>query len=344
MRAGQERALRVPLRLLVVENLPEPAEIVTYALENAGFALTWSVASDLDGCRCAIEDGVDVVVADRDTVDLPALMALMGPLSDPPPVVSLSTDDGEEVAGDCLREGARAYLHKFRLHEVGDLVRGLMETGELRPAASRGNGWCDPLTVAGQTRDLVAEISSDGRLLYVDPSVETSLGYTGEELTGRRAFEFVHPDDLPGILEFLQKAVETGDPSCGVHRVRRRDGSWRWLASTGNPYCTADGERRIVVSSREVADAPGNPRPEAPVEAFAELEVAAANGAAAHPSNAAPEEAVPETILVVEDDEPLRCVIRETLEEDGYAVLEAASGEEALEKAAQHSGPIHLPG
>jgi PAS domain S-box-containing protein len=282
------------------------------------------------------------VVADRDTVDLTALMALMGPLSDPPPVVSLSTDDDEEVAGDCLREGARAFLHKFRLHEIGDLVRVLLETGELRPAAWRDNGWCESRTVAVPTRDLVAEISSDGRILCADPNVETSLGYTGEELTGRRAFEFVHPDDLPGILEFLQKAIDTGAPSQGVHRVRRREGSWCWLASTGNPYCTAEGERRIVVSSREVADRLGKPRPEVLVEASTELGIPAAIRAEADASRASPEETAPETILVVEEDDFLRSVVRETLVEDGYVVLEAASGEEALEKAAHHSGPIHL--
>jgi DNA-binding response OmpR family regulator len=42
------------------------------------------------------------------------------------------------------------------------------------------------------------------------------------------------------------------------------------------------------------------------------------------------------------DDDLLRSVIRETLEEEGYAVLQAASGEQALEKAAQNEGPIHL--
>jgi PAS domain S-box-containing protein len=342
MRSGQECAVAVPLRLLIVDSLPEPAEIVSHALENAGFALTSSVASDLDGCRCAIENGVDLVVADRDTVDLTALMVLMGPLSDPPPVVGLSTDDEEEVAGYCLRDGARAFLHKFRLHEIGDLVRGLMETGELRPAAWSENGWCQSRTVARPTRDLVAEISSDGRILYADPNVETSLGYVGEELTGRRAFEFVHPDDLPGILEFLQKAIDTGAPSQGVHRVRRREGSWCWLASTGKPYCTADGERRIVVSSREVADRLGNPRPEVLVEASAEPAIPAAIGAETDTSRPSPEETALETLLVVEEDDSLRSVVRETLEEDGYRVLEAASGEEALEKAAHHSGPIHL--
>ncbi len=49
-----------------------------------------------------------------------------------------------------------------------------------------------------------------------------------------------------------------------------------------------------------------------------------------------------ETILVVEDEEALRDVIREVLEEKGYAVLLAADGAEAFPIAESHVGPVHL--
>jgi PAS domain S-box-containing protein len=49
-----------------------------------------------------------------------------------------------------------------------------------------------------------------------------------------------------------------------------------------------------------------------------------------------------ETILLVEDEEPLRRLARGILEGDGYTVLEACGGEEALQVCGQHKGPIHL--
>jgi nitrogen-specific signal transduction histidine kinase/CheY-like chemotaxis protein len=49
-----------------------------------------------------------------------------------------------------------------------------------------------------------------------------------------------------------------------------------------------------------------------------------------------------ETILVVEDEEPVRKLVRETLEEVGYRVFEAADGEEALELISRLRDPIHL--
>jgi PAS domain S-box-containing protein len=49
-----------------------------------------------------------------------------------------------------------------------------------------------------------------------------------------------------------------------------------------------------------------------------------------------------ETVLLVEDEGTVRSVAREVLQMVGYTVLEAASGEEALQRAAQHNGAIHL--
>jgi len=49
-----------------------------------------------------------------------------------------------------------------------------------------------------------------------------------------------------------------------------------------------------------------------------------------------------ETILVAEDEEPLRQVVRRTLEEQGFSVLIACSGPEALELCEGHAGTIDL--
>jgi two-component system cell cycle sensor histidine kinase/response regulator CckA len=49
-----------------------------------------------------------------------------------------------------------------------------------------------------------------------------------------------------------------------------------------------------------------------------------------------------ETILLAEDAEPLRKLAHMFLKDNGYHVLTAADGAEALEAAARHAGPIHL--
>lgn len=49
-----------------------------------------------------------------------------------------------------------------------------------------------------------------------------------------------------------------------------------------------------------------------------------------------------ETILVVEDDDHVRRVVRAVLEEEGYGVLDAPSGDLALRYVERHEGPIDL--
>jgi two-component system, cell cycle sensor histidine kinase and response regulator CckA len=49
-----------------------------------------------------------------------------------------------------------------------------------------------------------------------------------------------------------------------------------------------------------------------------------------------------ETILLVEDEDSVRQLVRETLSARGYQVVEAGNGEDGLAAAARHNGPIDL--
>ena len=49
-----------------------------------------------------------------------------------------------------------------------------------------------------------------------------------------------------------------------------------------------------------------------------------------------------ETVLLVEDAQRVRAVVREILEMHGYGVIEARDGAEALALEQEHEGPIHL--
>jgi PAS domain S-box-containing protein len=49
-----------------------------------------------------------------------------------------------------------------------------------------------------------------------------------------------------------------------------------------------------------------------------------------------------ETILLVEDEEPIRLLAATALERNGYTILAATDGDAAMALAAEHQGPIHL--
>ncbi len=60
------------------------------------------------------------------------------------------------------------------------------------------------------------------------------------------------------------------------------------------------------------------------------------------PSQAPVEVRGTETILLVEDEEPIRLLATTALERYGYKILAADDGDAAMALAAQHEGPIHL--
>jgi PAS domain S-box-containing protein len=72
------------------------------------------------------------------------------------------------------------------------------------------------------------------------------------------------------------------------------------------------------------------PRVDAPADLPGD---AGAAGAAPHGS---------ETVLLVEDEPEVRGLARDILHQQGYTVLEAAEGDEALRIGREHGGPIHL--
>mgnify|MGYP001545742798 CR=1 FL=1 len=95
--------------------------------------------------------------------------------------------------------------------------------------------------------DLVVEVTPEGRILYVSPNVRCVLGYLPGELLGADAYAQVHPDDLSPVRE---RFAEPGSHRATC-RYRHKDGSWRWLETTGRRYRTGAGEERGVLIARD---------------------------------------------------------------------------------------------
>src|SRR5580765_373295 len=86
----------------------------------------------------------------------------------------------------------------------------------------------DPLyrLIAENARDVVVQMDRDARILYASPSIRV-MGYSLEEVIGRRGPEFVHPDDLQRLLDNTANVLRGGQSDVAQdrrYRFRRKDG------------------------------------------------------------------------------------------------------------------------
>lgn len=109
--------------------------------------------------------------------------------------------------------------------------------------------------ISENAADMIALVDRDGHRLYNSPAYLKVLGYSPEELKATSAFEQVHPDDLPRVLQAAEKTRRSGRGESVQYRIRHKDGSWRTLESTSSPILDAKGQTdKLVIVNRDITE------------------------------------------------------------------------------------------
>jgi PAS domain S-box-containing protein len=137
--------------------------------------------------------------------------------------------------------GRRAERESARLEFVG-AVTDITESKRAEDAVGASEKTLR-LVVDG-IAGLVAIMTGEGEVEFVNNQVLEYFGKTIEELKGWSTGEAVHPDDLPQAVAAWRHSIETGDPYDIDHRLRRADGAYRWFHSRG--LSLRDAKGRIV--------------------------------------------------------------------------------------------------
>jgi PAS domain S-box-containing protein len=110
------------------------------------------------------------------------------------------------------------------------------------------------MLVANST-DMLARHRPDGTYDYVSPACRELLGYEPEDLEGRSAYEFIHPDDIATVKAAHAEVLAGPRLRAVVYRIRDRQGNDVWFETTGHSLRDpATGEVvEIQTSSRDVS-------------------------------------------------------------------------------------------
>lgn len=131
------------------------------------------------------------------------------------------------------------------------LVIGLDVTGE-REAEARADMILEAnpnIVLVWDDDTMIAE--------FANPAFTRVTGYTVDDLNDidRSAVStLVHPDDRANEAAAIERAIETGEPTALLHRIRDRDGVWLWFETWYRSLPDIDGRqpRRILINSTDV--------------------------------------------------------------------------------------------
>lgn len=100
--------------------------------------------------------------------------------------------------------------------------------------------------------DLLFHMDNQGVFQYFAPNVTRLTGFEVEELLGKTAFDFVHPDDRGAAMDSFIHAIETGRGSVEA-RILHKEGNYAWMELIGKTFYTDNGEPQgIIVVGRDI--------------------------------------------------------------------------------------------
>ncbi|MBP8246891.1 MAG: PAS domain S-box protein [Phenylobacterium sp.] len=88
------------------------------------------------------------------------------------------------------------------------------------------------------SQELMLVIGPDARFKLVNPAWTVATGWAADEIVGKYAADFIHPDDLEDFGRLAERLFETRTGQ-NVARMRMKDGSYRWFE--GRSQLTDDG-------------------------------------------------------------------------------------------------------
>lgn len=106
-----------------------------------------------------------------------------------------------------------------------------------------------------QSEDMETLASEDGKLFYASPSVKVVLGYELNEFLFIPPQDIIHPDDLMGVFENVQKIAQIpGASFYGQHRLKHKEGRWIYCEGTMTNMLQEPYVNAIVSNFRDVSE------------------------------------------------------------------------------------------
>jgi two-component system, cell cycle sensor histidine kinase and response regulator CckA len=129
-------------------------------------------------------------------------------------------------------------------------------TDQLRAVAALRESEARFRLIAENATDVIQRIAPDGRCLYCSPSTATILGGSPSETCTRNFAELIHPEDRTPLVAAWQRLLAGDESDSATFRVRRDDGTYRWVESRAKPIREPDtgALKEVMVVTRDITE------------------------------------------------------------------------------------------
>jgi len=241
--------------VLYVDDEPELLALCRLFLEKDGRYTVITAESAAEGIKKLRTGHFDVVISDylmpeSDGLEfLRQVRAEFGNI----PFILFTGKGREEVVIEAMNLGVTFYLQKG-----SDPVSRFSELSRKIEMAIRRSGTGD--TGRGKTSeldqfftlalDLLCIADTDGYFRRLNPAWEMILGWSINELEGKKFLDLVHPDDLAATLKAMEDLRRGKEIVNFINRFQGRDGVYRWIEWRSFPY----GEKLMYAAARDITE------------------------------------------------------------------------------------------
>jgi PAS domain S-box-containing protein len=220
-------------------------------LEQSGFDLDWTRVDTERDFAAALDDALDVILADFNIrgFDAPRALAIVNNARLDVPVIVVSGSIGEETAISLLSSGAADYLLKDRLSRLGQAVQRAIDERRLKRAKREAE---QALVQAEERIRFAIEASRVGIWEADIPAGAIRFSEMLEALHGLAPRSFagtlealvglIDPEDRERVLKSIQLAGEEATDASVTYRTRWPDGSIHWITGSGRVFLDGRGK------------------------------------------------------------------------------------------------------